>query len=92
MGIVLYVDLLGQEVLMCRYAMIKYKPNFACFSCRKSFGRGLTHRKVAITWRILEHFDHYLSEIHFPLSNFSHLDIIQPSWSEIRQIDHLGLS
>ena len=26
---------------MCRYAMIKYKPHFACFSCRKSFKRRL---------------------------------------------------
>jgi len=26
---------------MCRYAMIKYKQHYACFSCRKSFKRRL---------------------------------------------------
>ena len=26
---------------MCRYAMIKYKPHYACFKCRKTFKRKL---------------------------------------------------
>lgn len=26
---------------MCRYAMIRYKPHYACFSCRKTFKRRL---------------------------------------------------
>lgn len=28
---------------MCRYAMVKYKPHYACFSCRKTFKRMLMH-------------------------------------------------
>ena len=26
---------------MCRYAMAKYKPHYACFNCRKTFKRKL---------------------------------------------------
>lgn len=26
---------------MCRYAMVKYKPHYACFDCRKTFKRRL---------------------------------------------------
>ena len=26
---------------MCRYSMIKYKPHFACFKCRKTFKRNI---------------------------------------------------
>jgi hypothetical protein len=26
---------------MCRYAMVKYKPHYACFNCRKTFKRRL---------------------------------------------------
>lgn len=28
---------------MCRYAMTKYKPHYACFHCRKTFKRKLLH-------------------------------------------------
>ena len=26
---------------MCRYAMVSYKPHYACFNCRKTFKRRL---------------------------------------------------
>jgi hypothetical protein len=39
--IVLHYIPYKKQPTMCRYAMVSYKPHFACFNCRKTFKRRL---------------------------------------------------